>query len=205
MAIRLDLYVDIVGKRLVNRAGQAFSMPAQFQGDTVPMSVTLLAPDPTLFNTYTAQDISGASLKLAVSDTPTGTAGGPTPFVTQFTWTQDTVNNRFTATVAFNTAELTTWLGSAASKTGYLELEMTEGAGVTTIYQGGLTINAEVIETGTVTVAAGLTPLSREEALALFVKKIGDPGETATFTSPNGTYQRIIGVNDDQTPMDYII
>lgn len=209
MAAALKLYIDTFRKRLVtsDSNGAIFNLPAFFQGDVVAMVIQLLEPDPSVgINGYTKPDISSMSLKFAVSATPTGTAGGPTPFVTQFTWTKDTTNRLFTANVAFNTTELNTWLGSAASRNdAYMEIEITEGSAVTTVLQQVFTINAEVIESSTSSVAAGQTALSLETALATFVKFVGNAGETITLTSPDGTKQRILGVDNDGNPIDYIV
>lgn len=205
MAARLKLTVDWFAKRLIRSPSSStpFTLPAFFQGDIVPVQVQIVEPTSGGgVNSFDIVPVSGMALKLGVSDTPTGTPTTPAPFVTQFTWSQDTNSNFFFADVAFNTANLNTFLGASASKTAYLELEITDGSYITTILQDVITIKSEVIETGSLSVAPGQTALSMEVALQLFPKKMMNAGETLTFVSPDGLRRRITGVRDDGSAQD---
>ena len=201
MGAAIKLYVDWFGKRLLTspRNTSPATMPVVFQGDILPMEIYVLEPDPEGGpNSYLYPAIGDMTMKLAVGAAPIGTTATPTPFVTQFTWSKNTTTKKFSANVAFNTAELNTWLGAEASKVAYAELEMTEGAAIATIYQGSMTVKAQLIETGTTVVAAGLTPMSREEALQLFVKFSGNAaGSTITLPSSDGAHETVLGTDTD--------
>lgn len=209
MPARLKLYVNWFEKRLVKGPSNpgTFTLPTFYQGDTVPMQVTLLEPDPDGGpNDFVKVDIDDMALSLAVGTAPTGTSGGPTPLVTQFVWSKDTAEKYFYADVAFSTSGINDHLGSAAEKTDlYLELQITESTSVTTIWQGTIKVRAEVIEATTASVAAGATPLSKEEANQIYARKFMDPGETITFVSEDGTRRRIIGVHDDGSAIDSLL
>lgn len=206
MAATLKLYVDWFSKSLITNPGSItpFVMPPFFEGDTVPIRITILEPDPNgSVNSFIYPPIDNMSLKLGVSDTPTGTAGGPALLVSQFVWTKVTGSKPyFEATVAFNSGALGAFIGAAASATAFLELEITEGAAVTTIYQGQITIKAEVIESGSVAVVPGLTALDLDTAMALFLPRRSEAGATWTSTSPNGLVHRTLGVRDDGSGQD---
>lgn len=200
--------MDWFNKRLIKSrySSSPFVLPAFFQGDIVPIQIQIVEPNPAGGpNDYVVPEIGSMGLKLAVSATPTGTPTTPAPFVTQFTWSQNTNESYFYADVAFNTTELDTFLGSAASATAYLEIEVTESSSITTVLQETFTIKAQIIETGTLTVAAGQTPLSFELANQLFARKLMNPGETLTIPSPDGTRRRILGCNDDGSAQDDVL
>lgn len=202
MAATLKLYIDTFRRILVTSPtnSQQFTLPPLFQGDIQAVQIQFLEPDPIEGeSSYTAPDISNMSLNFAIGQQPTGSAGGPSPFVTQFSWTKDIPNHIFTAEVALNTAGLDAWLASASSRSdACLEVEVNEGTSRTTYLQlNSVTIKAELIESGTLSVAAGLTAISREEANATFLQKASGAGDTWTALSPNGTYRIIYGVNDD--------
>lgn len=212
MPARLKLTVDWFNKKLIksNSNSAPYTLPKFYQGDVVPFFIQVVEPDPNGGpNDYVVVDLSSAALKFAVSDTPTGSAGGPSPFVAQTSWTYDTVNQGFTATVAFNTAALNTYLGSSRTASPWMELEITEiisgTSAITTIWQGQITLDAEINEVSTLTVPAGSTPLSLEIASQLFAKKIMEAGETLTFTSPDGNSLRILGVRNDKSGQDDVL
>lgn len=205
MPARLKLYVDWINKKLLlgpnNRGG--FQLPPFFQGDVVPFQVYIVEQNPDHPSAQIVLPIDNMSLKVAFGEAPTGTAGGPSPFVTQFSWSKNLSENYFHANVALNTAGLNAWLGAAAQRVdAYLEIEITEDTGVTTAFQGIATIKAELIEAATLAVAAGETPLSLEMALQMFLKKLSDPGDTWTAVSPDGTRQRVLGVRNDGSAQD---
>lgn len=200
MAARLKLYVNWSEKKLMigPKNNGTFQLPSLYQGDVVPIEVHIFEPDPDGGpNDFIKQDVSSMALKLGIGPAPTGTAGGPSLYVTQFTWSKNTDENYFYADVAMNTAELTTAIGSSASLSAYMELEVTEGSGVTTIWQGAVTIKAELIEASTATVAAGETPLSLDVALQMFAQKIMPAGETFTLVSSDGTRRIVLYCHDD--------
>jgi len=75
MAARLKLYVDWLNKKLVTSVSNqgSFTLPKFYQGDVLPMQVYIVEPDGTgLGQSLVSND--NMALKLAVSDTPIGTA-----------------------------------------------------------------------------------------------------------------------------------
>jgi len=199
MAARLKLFIDWYSKKLVRGLNDPgpFALPSFYQGDVVPMQVYVVAPNGIY---YSQENVGSMALKFAVSATPTGTPTTPAPFVTEFAWSKDTSDGSgffYSEGVAFNTAELNTFLGAEASKTAYLEMEITEASTITTILQTPVTIKAEIVETGTLTVADGQTPLSLEAANQLYAGKVMGAGETIIMKSPDGSVGVILGVNND--------
>lgn len=211
MAATLKLYVDTFTGRLCTspNSNQSPGTPVFFQGDVKAMQIHLLEPAPTLgTGNYTYPDISNMTLLMAIGSAPTGTVGGPTPIITQFTWTKVGTGGTtpyFTAEVGFNTAGVATLIGTASSATAYMEVQVSEGTAVQTYLQIPITINAELIESGTLAVASVLTPISREEAVAMFVQYLAPNGSTITLPSPDGSHSLIIGCRNDGTvQMDVI-
>ena len=200
MAASIKLWCDILNRRLVkaNNSITPFVLPAFSQGDVIPLRVYILEHDAENgTNAFTYPDISSMTMKLAVYDDLIAT----TPLVTQFSWSKQTTTtpHYFHASVDFNTAAVGTWLDAATTKDAYLELEITESSNIVKIYKSAVTIKAEMISTGSQSVAAGLTPLSREEAISLFAQKYMPAGETITFRTADGTAFRTIGVRKDGT------
>jgi hypothetical protein len=200
MAARLKLYIDWTNKRLQQglRNTGTFNLPTFFQGDIVPVQVYLLEPDPDSGPTsFSKIDISNIALLLAVNAAPPVGNGVDTPIITQYTWQKNTQESYFYADVAFNTAGVGTLLGASASAPAYLEIEATEGAGKTTLIQQSITIKAEIIEAGSLSVAAPATPLSLEVAMQLFAMKRMGAGETLTLVGPGNAKGVQLGANDD--------
>lgn len=199
MATRQKIYIDWLNKKL--KAGPntstPFTFPDLFQGDVTPYQITIIEPDPSDPTRYQIVDNANMALKMAVSAQPIGTAGSPTPFVTQFSWSKDSSIKAFYADVAFNTAELDTFLGSAHSAQAYLEFEITEGASVATAWQGIVTVKADVIEAATGAVAAGETLLSLEVARQMFATWLWEAGRQMISVSPDGTRQTVLHTDDD--------
>lgn len=199
MAARQKIYIDWLNKKL--KAGPNTETPFQFsklfQGDVVPYQVTIIEPDPTNPTRYQIVDNANMALKMAVSDTPIGTASSPTPFVTQFTWTKDSSLKAFTADVDFTTTELNTFLGANDELEAWLEFEITEGSAVLTAWQGPVTIRADVIEASTATVAAGETALTLEAAKQMFVTWLWEDGRQMKSVSADGTRATLLYTDDD--------
>lgn len=199
MAARQKIYIDWLNKKL--KAGPntstPFVFPRLFQGDVTPYQVTIIEPDPTQPTRYQIVDNANMALSMAVSSTPIGTASSPTPFVTQYTWSKDSSIKAFYADVAFNTAELNTFLGAESQKTAYLEFEVTEGTSIATVWQGEVTIRADVIEASSAVVAPGQTALTLEQAKQMFVTWLWDAGRQMISVSPDGTRKTVLYTDDD--------
>jgi len=200
MASRLKLTVNWSTRSLIisYRNAGSYKLPTFFQGDVVPIQIQFVEPNPNKGpNDFNILDVSSMAIRFGIGSTPTGTAGGPAPYITQYTWSKDTNENYVYANVAFNTAGVATAIGSAASTTAYLEIEVTEGSAVSTVIQELITIKAEVLEAASVEVAPGETSLSLEVAAQMFLKKHADPGDTLTMPSQDGTKITVLYTHDD--------
>ena len=204
MALELKLYLNVFEKDLQQTptSQSRYILPDFFQGDKVPMQVNLYEPDPDNdFNSFIKPPIDNMTLKMAIGPEPVGNVA-ESPFVTAFTWSKDVDNDTFSAEVDFNTAALDTWLAAGFEEQAYLEIEVTEGNAIWTVFQRLITIKAQVIEPASTSVAVGETPLSLEMANGLFVPYLMPAGRTLTFQSTDLTAQRILGVDNDATPID---
>lgn len=197
MAATLKLYVDWFAKKLVTSKTSAasFSLPTFYYGEVFPFQITLLEPNPAVgWNGYAVVNNANIGLKLIVSSVAVDTG---TTLATQYSWTKDTVEMTFSAEVGFNTAAIDTWLSTDATKTAYLEIQITEGTVVSTVYKTAITIGASQLTPSTQQVPAGETPLSQEVAKAMFVQKMMGAGESITLTSADGTKQGVLYWGDD--------
>lgn len=171
-----SLYVDTNSGTLVSGTASTISgvMPKLVQGDTISLRIYLLERTSTypISSPYSVVNISNISLRVGIGQ-KTGTSG--TALVTQqFTWAKDLTNNYFYADLPLNTAGIETLIGAASSGSAWFEIEMTQGGFPTTVFQQQVTIEAEVIETGSISVPAGLTALTAEEASATYLRKQND-------------------------------
>jgi len=195
MAARLKLYCDWYNKRLVKGLTDpgVFTMPARTQGEVLPMQVYLVSPNGAL--KFNQENIAGMSLKLAVAEAPEAA-----PFVTAYAWSTDTSdgNGFFYTEVDFNTVALDTFMAGAAYQTAYMELEITEGTSVSTIYRNdALRINATTVPAGSTTVTPGQTALSLEVGNQIYVSKKMSAGESIMIPSPNGEWGTVLRTNND--------
>lgn len=169
---QFDLYIDTYSGTLVSGVSNsaAATLPKLVQGDTITLRIYLLARTPTypISTPYTYINNSALSLKVALG--PKNGTPGSTLYTQQFTWTKDALNQYFTADFPLNTSGINTLLGSSATATAYFEIEYTQNAYPATVYQEQVTIHAEVIETGSLTVPNGETGISAETANAVFLK-----------------------------------
>jgi hypothetical protein len=199
------LAIDGNTKQLVNFNGSATALPDFYQSNSQLFRVQVVDKSANVIDAYTVRDLTGAGLRMAIGDTPTGASGGPTPLALQDTFTWDSDNKWFYATLAFNVVAVDTFIGSAASKTAYLEINLTESGSRTTLLQQTFTLKAVVDELTSVAPTPTDQYLTKAEILNQFVKKVGDAGEKIVLKSPNGVYGLEFGVNDDGTvDMDVI-
>jgi hypothetical protein len=201
----LGLVIDEQNKTLVSYLGSVLQIPPLFQSNTISLRISVVDPTGLFTAPYNLVDLNGNGLRVSVGDTPTGTSGGPTPLALQDTFVWNAAGKYFAGDLPLNTTPIDGFLGSAASKPAYFEVNLTNGGNRTTILQTQFTLKAVVDEL--LSVAPGATDqfLTKAECLALFAKLIGDIGQRQVFKSANGLYGREIGVNDDGSAMDNII
>lgn len=170
-----------------------------FYGDTLSMRVYLLKENGSTANNYPTPwdvvNISDLSLNLAIGSATTDDV--TLPIASQNSWSKDPDNKFFYADVSLATAEIKAALGSSSSMQRTLEIKQDKGGYKTTIYQQLVTIKTRVIGPTTVVPIPPDTPLSKEEAVGTFCKKISDAGEIWRLVSPNGLYAVDLRVDND--------
>lgn len=204
--IPLRLYTDIQNRVRVKSftdAGKAGALTLR-QGEQPTIYLAFLdnanatAGEP--FTSYYKP--SGLGIKLGISQTVTGGTDDLLAF--QDTWSAD--GNGFSARLNLNTSEIATALATAGSIPAYLEIETTEPADYPIKWiQERITIQAGVIDDASMVPVPVSEFYTKNEALATFLKKTGAAGEEWVSTSPNGLWQRVMGVNDDGTRKDDVI
>ena len=146
----LRLAVDRRLRTLVDIGGTPTAIPPLFQSNVTQIEVCVVSPPEFINSAYTKLDMSAFGLRIAVGDTPTGTAGGPTPMALQDTFTWDATHRVFTGQLALNTAAVDSYLGALASRQAYFEINLTSGGGRETIFQSTFTLKAILDEIGSV-------------------------------------------------------
>jgi len=198
MAALLKLYVDTERNKLVksSTSTQEVTLPTFFQGDVVPISVTLLEPksgggisDPysIVGDTYT--------VKIGLT-TPHATSGSETVH-TNSNLTQS-AENEHEGTLLLNATAVTTLLGSGTSADCQLEIEARTGSGTySTELMRQVSVKADGLKTSTPVDLASETYPTTAEATATFAAKIGESGDSITLVSPDGTKGIILYCTND--------
>ena len=193
--VTLRLFVDVDGKSLVSGVNDPaeFRPPTFYQGDTVSVEVTLLRRT-AYYNSTVAgapfERISIAPLSLRIGiGTPDAAVGSGAPVIYQNEFTKDTTANKFGGEMFFSPSAVATLLGSATTATSTIEIEVGEDGKYTTVYQGPITIAAELIEEPTTASPPppGDSYYTRAETNALFVKRDGGAGDVIILRSPDGS------------------
>ena len=198
MAALLKLYVDTERNKLVksSTSTQEVTLPTFFQGDVVPISVTLLEPkagggisDPysIVGDTYT--------VKIGLT-TPHATSGSETVH-TNSNLTQS-AENEHEGTLLLNATAVTTLLGSGTSADCQLEIEARTGSGTySTELMRQVSVKADGLKTSTPVDLATETYPTTAEATATFAAKIGEAGDSITLVRPDGAKGIILYCTND--------
>jgi hypothetical protein len=200
----LKLAIDRQNKSMVAYNGSVASIPPFFQSNTPTLQVFVVDPVNAL-GTYSLVDLNGFGLRVSVGDTPTGSAGGPTPLTLQDTFAWDPVSKSFSADLNLAVVAMDTFLGAAASKSAYFEVNLTKDGKRDTLLQQTFTIKAVVDE------LTGIAPtptdqfLTKAETLAMFQRMVGPLGQRLVLRSANGLYGLELGVGDDGSLITNII
>lgn len=198
MAFAIRIYVDLQNRGLV----QAFNStsPAVFptlrQGEEPTLQLFFLDnSNATPSQPYAFFAFPGATIKLGIMQgKPTG--GADTLIAAQFLWSP--ITNGFQAMLDCNTTEIATALAGVSQVDCTTEIEVTpSGEDPVKYFQGPMVIQAAVIDPASPTPAPLPSYMTRDEALATFLKFINLPGETCTLVSIDGTKATIIGTNND--------
>ena len=204
----LNFYINTFSKAMQASpaSGSIFTPPPFYQGDILPVQVQILTPNSAGgANSYTFPDISNTSIEATMGAQPVGNVADA-PFMTQYAWTKNIANGIFTANFDFTSASVDAFVGSAPNRQAWLQFTILEGASKQTIWGGLVQINATAIKN----VAPGAPPpgqinLTLQDALQRFPQFKRLAGQQDTWLSPDGTRQRIIGVNNDGTGLDDLV
>lgn len=198
----LRLYVNLARKALQfsDQSGSAFVLPTFYKYETVPLEITLVEPDPVSQLRYIKPDISNIALSVAINDT----LDDGSPLAQQTTWTKDTTARTFTGNLELNTAGFNSFLGSSAEKAAYFEIELTEGTARWKVIVAGITVKNAVQQPATTAPSPVQEYYTKAQLDQMFAKYLNGAGQTFTLRSPSGTFERIIGIGDDGTPLDQI-
>lgn len=190
MAAR-KLYIDRQNQKLVIYPGEGgvTTLAPLYQGNNQQFEITVVEPTGLQASPYSKVNLASATLRVSIGSTPTGTAGGPTPLALQTSWTYDSTNNKFTGSIALNTAAIDSHIGTAASATAYFEINLVESGERETIFQTAFTLKAVVDEATSTAPTPTDTYLTRNESLAMFVKKQGDAGDAIILRNAAGTFE----------------
>ena len=193
---QFDIYVDTYSGDTVKGPSDAGSaqLPQFIQGDTISLRIYLLARTPTwpISSPYTVINISALSLKVGIG--PKDGNAGSTLLTQQFTWSKDPTNSYFFADLPLNTANIASAIGSGSSALTWFEIEYTQNGFPTTVLQRQISLQAEVIETGVVTVPPGATAITAEDVSATYLKK---DNTGFTLTSPDGSKKAFVWLGND--------
>lgn len=199
------IFVNWFTKRLQlsDKKSGDFTLPAFMKYETVPFEVCIVEPDltGTGIDRFSRVDISNLSLSIAIHsgfDTAS-------PLAYQNTFTKDEELNVFSGELALNTSAMNTYIGSDSTKSAYIEFEIQEGTARSKIYIGTITLQNAVTQVSTTAPTPSDEYFTKAQTTAQFVQKILPAGEQITITSPSGTYQRILGVDDGGSAIDIIL
>ena len=198
MAALLKLYVDTERNKLVksSTSTQEVTLPTFFQGDVVPISVTLLEPKSGggISDPYSIVG-DAYTVKIGLT-TPHATSGSETVH-TNSNLTQSATNEH-EGTLLLNATAVTTLLGSGTTADCHLEIEARTGSGTySTELMRQVTVKADGLKTSTPVDLATETYPTTAEATATFAAKIGEAGDSITLVSPDGTKGIILYCTND--------
>jgi len=202
----VDIFINTFYQQFVQSATNSQVKPAPLMvlGDTPNWRIWIVVPIP---NTnppqyQLLQNNAVGGLQVALCSDPRGSA--EVPQTQQYVWTpsgsSDPNQQYWTATIALNTVALSALFttGTTSQVNVWLEVKVISLGGFpTTIFQIKLPIQYAVITPANLIVPAGQTPLSLEEAMAIFLKRriigpvnIVDPvnnHEAVLYVAPDGS------------------
>lgn len=183
-------------------SGAEIILPAFFKYELVPIKLRIVEPDPGIVpEGYALISVAPLTLKISINDT----LDDASPLATQSTWAKDTALNEFSGTLDLNTAALSAYVGSSASVTAYIQIEVVEGTTAHILYQAQVTIKNSVTQPTTSSPDPTNTYRTAAESDGLYLKAVNGAGIQLTLISPSGNYQRIIGVDDGGAAIDEIL
>lgn len=199
------LFVNIADKRLQKSDldGGELSIGPLFKYQSLPMTVCLVEESTTsTLPLYERKSVGNLSLRVSLNDT----LDDASPLAQQTSWTADSGTNTFTGTLDLNTAGMNSFVGSAASATGYLQIEFSQsGGGWTPVFQQQVTVKNSVTQPTSTSPDPTQTYRTAEESDGLYDTPIMRQGISKVIISANGQWQRVLGVDDNGTAVDVIL
>lgn len=198
----LKLTIDRQNRKLVAFQGTPASLPDLFQSNTISLQIQVVDPAASATfpqvssNQYTVVDGNAFGMRAAVGDSPEGVTG-PTPIALQPAVNWDPATQSFKGDLALNTTGVDSFLGTAAAKSAYFEINLTITGTRITILQTTFNLKAVVDELGSNIPTPTATYLTTAEIVSQFMPLKGAPGQTFQMTSPNGLYTYEFGVDDN--------
>ncbi len=199
----LTLYFDVVNKVLLKTAqGPVITkLPPFFYSSQIDLLLYPRQPNTVydIASPYIAFDWTDytCSAELGVADADEDTL--PAAVTTTFS----DISAGKSGSLNLNTLGVAELLGQKSSVQAYFEIKATPtGGAADVVLQLQVEVRGAVLDGVALPPAAQADYITRAEALALFAKKIGLPGETIEFTSPDGTKWRVLGIRDDQSGQD---
>lgn len=194
-------WVNAVTGNFENIAGGATAWPAIFQGDTRDLQIGIVTPTGNPNNPFTFFNGAGETMYVTIGATPKGDGtqiiyAGPLAMA----WNNGAgANGFFTGSLNLTGANLATAIGTGASVSAVVEINISGGGQVQGLYQNSLTIFAPENPGGVVVPNPPVNYLTAVESYAAFVPKSGgNNGDGFFMLSPAGT-KRFISLNDDGT------
>lgn len=202
---QITLGINRQSRTLVNFNGSAVTVPGLYQGNVQEFKIYVLDPPATINSGFSKVDMGSSGLRVSVGQTPTGTAGGPTPLALQDTWTWNATDKSFTGSLSLTSSSIDSFIGSAATATAYFEVNETASGNRITLFQTSFTLHAVVDEATSSVPSSSDVYLTKAESDARYVKNIGDLGAVIVLRSANGVWGRELGVANDGSAIDNII
>lgn len=204
MSGEIELYVDIIGNKLVKSTDNSdeFQFSSIFQGSTLQLRVFPVRPtNRSIAPFYSKEDISNLTLRIVVGPR----SGAEDIKAAQYTWSKNLTDHYFYGDLELNTVEMeAAILAAGDTYTTYLEIQLGNAGVYRTVAQKQITITSTVKDPSSAPTPVPGAPaaLSLADALAIFILKRGNAGDTITLVSPDGTRERILGVTNDGAAQD---
>lgn len=196
--VNLTLFVNVT-RRILQASttdGSTMAVPAFTYGDVYDLKVALIEQTGSgIGATYTVLSPGSLGLKVGIGQR------GQSPLVLQDTFTAS--GNFLVAQLDCTPAGYATAIDAGTAL--YLEVKAGDSGNFKTVFQELCTNRRAVSTTASASPAPSDQYYSKAEIDALFAKMVNTAGRTITLTSPDGTRQRILGVNDDGSAQDDVI
>lgn len=208
----LQLYLDIANRQLplsLANSAQFTGLNNAFQYALINFRIYPVRPNGRITGSiYSVLDLDNLTIKMGI-----GAKAGSESLLAytapeDFTKVYDSGSagpGYFSGSLDLNTTEMNAAISTAASISSFFEIQIGDSADYRTAYSSAITINATVMTGGAA--AATPTPVeeyyTKAETSGLFVPRSGS--ETITLVSPDGTWHRILGVDNDGNAIDDLI